>query len=413
MKILYLHQYFATPDESGSTRSYEMARRLVERGHHVDLVTTDWRGTRHVDSARVRDGFGIREIDGIVVHAKRIAYQNDMPFRERMRAFMQFAVAARRYGTSLEYDVVFASSTPLTVALPGMYLAKRRRVPFVFEVRDLWPDIPIAVGALKNRFAIAAARWLERRAYSRARAVVVLSPDMQSALQSRGVPEQKLHVIPNGCDLDLFAHALGRAPDITPDVRRNRPYPLVLYAGAIGLINNVSYLARIAGAMRDQQRDQLPTARFTVFGSGALEETLRRDAAALGVLDETFFIYPPVPKNEVPQVFADADVSMSLFADVPGMSANSANKFFDALASGTAVAINYGGWQAELIRTHEAGIVLPPDNADAAAQQLAAFLSDENRVRRAGQNARALAEARFDRNAQAADLARLLEGIVD
>lgn len=401
MKILYLHQYFASPEESGSTRSYEMARRLVERGHHVDLVTTDWRGTFANGS---QAGFALRNIDGIAVHTRRIPYQNEMPFRERMRAFLRFAVAARRYGTSLEYDVVFASSTPLTVALPGMYLARRRNVPFVFEVRDLWPDIPIAVGALKSRLAIAAARWLEHRAYSRARAVVVLSPDMRSALLSRGIPEQKLHVIPNGCDLDLFA------PDeaLLPDASRNRPYPIILYAGAIGLINNVSYLAQIAGALHSQ----LPAARFTVFGSGAYEETLRRDAAALGVLDETFFIYPPVPKNEVPRVFADADVSMSLFADVPGMSANSANKFFDALASGTAVAINYGGWQADLIRTHEAGIVLPPDNAVAAAEQLAEFLSDEDRVRRAGQNARALAEARFDRNAQAAELARLLEGIV-
>ena len=188
LRILYLHQYFATPDESGSTRSYEMARRLVERGHHVDLVTTDWRGAFSNGS---RADFELRNIDGIVVHARRIPYQNEMPFRARMRAFLRFAFAAKRYGTSLEYDVVFASSTPLTVAIPGMYLARRRGVPFVFEVRDLWPDIPVAVGALKSRLTIAGARWLERRAYSRADAVVVLSPGYAICLAVARCPRSR------------------------------------------------------------------------------------------------------------------------------------------------------------------------------------------------------------------------------
>ena len=171
MKILYLHQYFKTPGMAGGTRSFEMARRLVARGHEVHVVTA-----RDAPGSRV---WTYTQESGIDVHWCSVPYSNHMSYSRRIRAFAKFSRLAARRAASIEADVLFATSTPLSIVLPASYAARRQRIPMVFEVRDLWPELPIAVGALKNPLAIAAARWLERFAYRKATHVVALSPGMR------------------------------------------------------------------------------------------------------------------------------------------------------------------------------------------------------------------------------------------
>ncbi len=143
MRIIYLHQYFNTPEMAGGTRSYEMARRLVAAGHRVDLVTT-WR-----DRTEKKSWF-VTEEAGIVVHWLPLPYSNQMNYRQRMKSFIRFAWASSRRAAGFKGDVVFATSTPLTIAFPGLYAAVRRRIPLVFEVRDLWPEVPIAMGVFRS-----------------------------------------------------------------------------------------------------------------------------------------------------------------------------------------------------------------------------------------------------------------------
>lgn len=143
MHIVYLHQYFNTPAMSGSTRSYEIARRLVSAGHRVSVVT----------SSRISDdrkGWVQSNESGIDVHWLAVPYSNRMAYGERISAFLRFAFGAARRAASLRGDVVFATSTPLTIAIPGVFAARKLKVPMVFEVRDLWPEVPIAIGALRN-----------------------------------------------------------------------------------------------------------------------------------------------------------------------------------------------------------------------------------------------------------------------
>jgi glycosyltransferase involved in cell wall biosynthesis len=399
MRITYLHQYFNTPDMSGGTRSYEMARRLVAKGHEVNMVTS-WRE----DDGR-RDWFETEEA-GIRVHWLPVPYSNNMGFQERIRAFLCFAWGAARKAASLPADVVFATSTPLTIALPGAYAAWRQKAPMVFEVRDLWPELPIAVGALKNPVFRKAAKWLENFAYSRSERIVALSPGMKEGVVKTGFPENKVAVIPNSSDLDLFD------PDKADDqaFRREHPEigggaPLVVYAGSIGRINGVDYLPYIAAYCKKHGIG----VQFAVIAKKSLEEQKVRDTAKrLDVLGKNFHMYPPVPKRKMPEILAAADVALSLFVDLKPMWANSANKFFDALASGTPVAINYGGWQAKLLEETGAGIVLPPDDPDEAARRLDAFVADGRALKEAGHAARRLAEERFSRDQLADQLEQVL-----
>ena len=395
MRIIYLHQYFHTPAVAGSIRSYEMARRFVLWGHEVHLITADRASNR---------GAYQTEEAGIQVHWLDVPYSNMLGTAGRIRAFFQFAWGAAYKAAALEGDLIFATSTPLTVALPAVYAAKRKRVPMVFEVRDLWPELPIAMGTLRGWPLKGAARWLERFAYRNAAQVVALSPGMKEGVVRAGYPASRVHVIPNSADLDLFDVPASAGAEFRAAYPWLGDRPLVLYAGTLGAINGVDYLARLAAALRARA----PEVRFLVIGHGPDEAKIRALASELGVLDENFFMIPKVPKAEMPAILSATTVATSLFIDLEEMWVNSANKFFDALASGTPVAINYGGWQAALLGEHDAGLVLDPHDIDVSAHKLFERLSDEAWLARAGKNARQLAQTRFARD----DLARELEAVL-
>lgn len=398
MKIIYIHQYFHTPSVPGSIRSHEMARRFVEWGHEVDLITAD----RNAPP----DGGWRRSVEaGIRVHWLPVPYSNTMSVSERIRAFFKFAYGAAQKASSLKADVIFATSTPLTIALPAVWASKRQRIPMVFEIRDLWPELPIAMGALKGRPAIAAAEWLERFAYRNAAHVVALSPGMKDGVVRTGYPAERVHVIPNSSDIALFDVPASAGEAYRAQNAWLGDRPLVVYIGTLGPINGVSYLAELAAKVRAEA----PEVRFAVIGGGYEEQKIRARAQELGVLDETFFMPGKVPKNQVPVILSAATMASSLFIDLREMWDNSANKFFDGLAAGRPVMINYGGWQADILRETGAGIVVDPHDLDAAKDALLKVLRDAAWLKDAGQRAHKLAKERFARDVLAKKLVGVLE----
>lgn len=401
MKITYLHQYFNTPDMPGDGRSFELGRRLVAAGHEVQLITaqrsTDASGKWHRSCE-----------EGIEVHWLPVPYSNTMSYTDRLRAFFNFAWQSARRAAAIGSDVVFATSTPLTIALPGVWAARRQRVPMVFEVRDLWPELPIAMGALRDPVSRFLARRLERFAYRNSSRIVALSPGMAEGVAATGYAPGRITVIPNSCDLELLA-----TTDAAADVfRTEHPElgtgPIVLYAGTLGHINGVDYLAEVAHAMLELR----PDVRFVVLGYGAREAQVRARAEELGVLEQNFFMYSRIPKRQMVQAFSAASIATSLFIDLPEMEHNSANKFFDGLAAGRPVAINYGGWQKALLDRTGAGLVIDRCPA-AAARQLAAWLGNPERLAKAGQAARKLAEEEFSRDRLAEKLELVLRTAVE
>lgn len=398
MKILYLHQYFNTPNMSGGTRSYEMARRFARAGHEVHMITSARSGTRE-------KGWRVEQIDGITVHWYPIRYDNTMSFPRRIAAFLAFAIAASRRAVGLGGDVVFATSTPLTIAIPAVVAKRRLGIPMVFEVRDLWPDLPIAMGALKSPISIKLARFLEIFAYRNSARVVALSEGMADGVVRRGYPRGRITVAPNSADREAFKvnESVGSA------FRSQRPWlgsrPVVLYAGTLGLINGVCYLVDVAKHFGTSEDDPA----FLIIGDGADREAVLAAAKSHGLLGATVFWEPPIAKSEMPAAYSAATVCTSLFLPIPAMEANSANKFFDALAAGRPIAINYGGWMSSLVQEHKLGAVLPAGDPAEAARVLKALLEDAGRLDAARVNSARLAQE-FDRDVI---VARVLETIED
>jgi glycosyltransferase involved in cell wall biosynthesis len=397
LRVTYLDQLFRTPEMYGITRSYEMARRLVKSGHQVQVVTS-W------SEPTEKKGWFVTTEDGVTVHWYVCPYSNNMGIVRRLLSFFVFLVAALHRAQNLPADIVFASSVPLTIAIPGAFAAWRQHVPMVLEVRDLWPEIPIAIGALPGPILKALARALERFAYRSSARIVAASPGMRDGISAAGYPSGKISVIPNSADIDLFG---GKNADATrllalhPELKGRK---IVLYAGTFGRINGVQYLVDVAARSQAQSS---PTA-FVAVGEGAEFEAVRSLSRAKGVLDSNLFIYPPIPKLEIPHAFAAATITLSLFINLKEMWNNSANKFFDGLAAARPVAINYLGWQADLIRKEDVGVVLPHSDPVAAADLINARLADAAWLEGASQRARRLAETHFSRD----KLAKELEGVL-
>jgi|YNPMSStandDraft_1061717.scaffolds.fasta_scaffold05483_2 glycosyltransferase involved in cell wall biosynthesis len=385
MRILLIDQHFAVPRLATSTFPFVLMSELVRRGHQVTVLTTD--------QGSGRGSWYETEESGIVVHWAKVPYSNHMRYMRRIMAFFQFAGRCIRYIHRLSpFDIVYAASSPLTVAFPGVYAARRWHCPMVFEVRDLWPEVPIALGALRDPLSIAAAKWLERFAYRNAAFVIARSPMMADGVVETGYPRERVRVVPNACDFRRFDVPAESGKSFRQENQWLADRPLVLYAGAFGLVNGCSYIVRLAAEVEKL----VPEARFLLVGQGREEQMIRDLARELGVLDRTLFIRPPVPKNEVPRLFSAADITMSTVIDVPALHKNCANKFFDSLAAGRPIAINHEGWLADLIREHDCGLVLPARDIRQAGQMMAQALRNRDWLRQAGRRAYQLGRKQFD-----------------
>jgi glycosyltransferase involved in cell wall biosynthesis len=387
MRIVYIHQYYCNPQMTGGIRSYEQARRLVARGHTVHVITTDITGGKRAL------GWRRTEDDGVQVHWFSVPYSNNMSYARRLRAFAEFMILAAAKAAALKADLVFATSTPLTVAVPGVIAARLRRVPFVFEVRDLWPEVPIEMGALRNPIARRLAGALAGFAYRNAEEVIALSPGMAAGVTARR-PGTRTTMIPNAADLAMFEVRPDAVQRFRDEHRWLGDRPLIVYTGALGAVNGVDYLVRAARRMRDLD----PDAQILIVGHGKEWDATRRLASDHGLLDDTVHMWEKVPKAELPVILGAATMSTSFVRPVRALWDNSANKFFDALAAGRPIAINYGGWQSDLLRETGAGLVLDPYDADAAGVLLAGHVRDEPWLKQAREAAHRLAVEQFSRD---------------
>lgn len=367
MKVVYLHQYFTTAKMVGGTRSYEFARRLVRDGHEVHVVTSDRSG-----DSRTK-GWSVSEVEGIKVHSVPQAYNNAMNPGQRLVAFFRFAVLASARARALAGDVVFATSTPLTIAIPGIAATVGKRTPLVMEIRDLWPDVPIALGYLRNPVMRFFAKALERAAYRNSAAIVALSKDMEAGIIAKGVNQSRITVIQNLSDTSRFQEKYLRPADFYESHRELQGRPFVVYAGAFGYVNGLEYMVSLASHYREYDSRMA----FVAIGEGGRRAAVEEFAERLGVLGKNFFIFDPVPKDELPTVLAAATACSSWVMPINELAANSANKFFDALAAGRPMLINHGGWQSETLMASGAGIALDQTNLANAARSLYERLSDD------------------------------------
>ncbi len=394
MHVAYIHQHFSTTKGTTGTGSYEMARRLLETGHRVTMIC----GASEVSDMNAADSERVStlDVDGITVKRINEPYANRMGFVARLRAFGRFARAATGVVTQLDADLVFASSTPLTVGIPGMKGARKLGAPFVFEVRDLWPDVPVAIGILRNPLLIWYARRLERRIYRAAERIIALSPGMKRGIAKTGYPADRITMIPNGADLDLFQ------PSAEPlhDPRFGRPDDFrLVFTGAHGLANGLDAVLDAAAELKRRGQSGI---RFVFIGSGGQKAHLVERSRREG-LDSLVSWVDPIPKVELARVLPRLDVGMMILKNLPAFYyGTSPNKFFDYIASGMPVLVNYPGWMADMLQEHKSGVVIPADQPAAFADAVLWMRDHPEELISMGQRARQLAESRFDR-AQLAD----------
>jgi len=383
---------------SGGTRSYEMARRLVSAGHDVHMVTS-WRS----DQERPGAWFTTDEA-GIKVHWLSVPYSNHMSYMSRIIAFFRFAFLSINKTKELQGDIIFATSTPLTIAIPAVFASRSKNIKMVFEVRDLWPELPIAVGALRNPLLKWLAKKLEKWAYFHSEAVIALSPGMKEGVTKTGYPSERVAVIPNSSDNKEFS----TDPQSADSFRKSRGWlqdrPLLVYAGTFGVINGADYMVGLAKALLSIN----PEIRILLIGEGQEKSRIKALSESSGVLGVNLFIEDSVPKKDVPALLSAASISASLFIDLPEMQPNSANKFFDALASGTPVLLNYGGWQHDLVNAKGCGLAMWRKPIDLVAKEVAEKIDDKTWLDSAGRSARCLAETAFDRDKLAQEFAEVI-----
>jgi glycosyltransferase involved in cell wall biosynthesis len=401
MNILYIHQYFATPTGTTGTRSYEFSKRWVKAGNKVIMLTTI-ANLREQDLKDSKGCFVKRNIiDGIDIRAINLPYNQKMNYVQRILSFVGFVFLASIYLLFIEKpDVVYATSTPLTVGIPAMVAKLFKRAPYVFEVRDQWPEVPIEIGIIKNKLLIRILLWLEKAIYKHSSAIVAASPGMADGIKKVLLNEKFIKVIPNSCDLDMFR------PDLSGYSIRERYHwnnkLVFLHAGTMGKMNDLGFVINAAKELAD-----FPSILFVLLGDGKQKPALEKKIVQYGL--KNVLILPAFPKKDLPAFFAAADIGLVIFGNYPVIEHNSANKFFDALSAGKPILLNYSGWQRKVLEENKAGLGCNLYDIEEFVEKVKYFNSHREQLLEMGKNARQIAERLFDRDQLAAEALKVIE----
>lgn len=402
MKILYFHQHFTTPEVGGGTRSYELARRLIERGHSVTMICgqSSRLGLKATNSNNIFKG----NIDGIDIIQVAIPYSNSDGIARRTMTFLSFAWAGVKIALNEEYDLLFATSTPLTAGIPGIFMKWfGRKKKFIFEVRDLWPELPKALG-MKNPFLLGGMSVLEKLSYRKADACIGLSPGICQGIVKRSQKNKRVTLIPNGCDLKLFNP--GKRAELELEGIEAED-TVAVFTGAHGVANGLDAVLDAAQVLIKRGRGDI---KIVFIGNGKLKPHLVRRTRREGL--ENCLFFDPVPKTRLTTIVSRADIGLMILANVPAFYyGTSPNKFFDYISSGLPVLNNYPGWLADMIRQNNCGVVVPPSNAEAFANALINLADHPELMKEYGENSRRLAEGQFSRNDLATKFVDFLEEV--
>mgnify|MGYP003385346613 CR=1 FL=1 len=406
MRILYIHQHFSTPRGAFGTRSYEFACRLVAAGHQVIVVCGA--SSRSVTGLEAPFVNGRREglVDGINVIEYDIGYSTGDGVARRIAKFTRFGLEASKIALTTSYDLIFATSTPLTAAIPGVLAKCFRRKPFVFEVRDLWPELPRALG-VTNPVLLGGMGALEWTAYRSADHVVGLAPGIVDGIARHGIDRDRISLIANGCDVALFQDRPDDTPAPSWPVGVEPGDFVAVYSGAHGIANGLDALIPVAEELRARGCEGI---KLVLIGNGATKDALVKEVQSRGLKSIVFGDL--VPKTDLVRLLKRADAGLQLLKNVTAFyRGTSPNKFFDYIAAGIPVIVNYPGWIAELVEDNACGSVVPPDDPVAFADALMRARDQGDGWRALGTNSNRLAKENFSRDRLGATFLDVIETV--
>ena len=388
MNILYFHQHFSTPSGATGIRSYEMARFLAEHGHSVTMVCGSYGAGKTGLDTPFRNGVRSGFVAGFRVIEFELPYSNRDGFLKRTWTFLRFAFQSIKLVFSEEFELLFATSTPLTAAIPGIVARLFNKGRFVFEVRDLWPELPRAMGVISNPLVLFGMALLERIAYHSAHRCIGLSPGICAGIKKKHFPGTRVDLIPNGCDLEIFRSEARLEPaSISPTDF------VAVYSGTHGIANGLDAVLDAANVLKSRGRKDI---KIVFIGEGKTKESLIQKARQ-NDLDNCLFL-PPMNKGDLAALLNRANLGLMILANVPAFYyGTSPNKFFDYIAAGKPVLNNYPGWLADMITEWNCGFAIESGKPEIFADTLEKAADNRNLLHTMGANGRRLAAAKFDR----------------
>jgi glycosyltransferase involved in cell wall biosynthesis len=395
MKIVVIYQYFGTPAGSWSTRIYELTRRWVKEGHHVTVVTSPY-DKSDINATGLISRQDIEGIELIVIDS---GDSNKFNKVKRLWRVLKFSIFSCYYGLIVPADIVIASSGPITIAIPGLLRKMIKKTPFVFEVRDLWPLGGIVMGKIRNKWAQKILLWFENYIYQKADSIVTCSEGQANNISKRLGYKNKLNVIPNASDEDLF----GEYIELNVAQRNligNKPY--VLHLGSLGFIHNVSYIIDSA--------QYLPNVPFVLLGDGAERSMLENKVKALGL--KNIYFLGQMPKKDTVAWMANCELSLFTTLDNEVQDTCSPNKIFDSFAAGKPIIQTTRGWIHQLVDESHCGYNADPQNPLDFANKIEKYMSlSPSEKEKMSKSARELSRTKFNRDLLAKKYLNILQDV--
>jgi len=396
MHILIIHQAFAALNEPGGTRHYELAHYLAERGHKVTIIASS------VSYISGEISPPIQNPEKNITILRAYVYQaHHKSFVHRVFAFLSFMVDSFFMGLKLKnIDLIWGTSPPIFQGMTAWALARLKRVPFLFEVRDLWPAFAISAGVLKNGILIRASEWLEKFLYRGADRVMVNSPGYIDHVKNKGA--EQIELLTNGVDVGMFDPAQ-RGESFRASHHLQDKFTF-LYAGAHGMSNDLESLLDSAKLLEDS-----PNIHILLLGDGKEKANLQAKAQKMGLKNLSFL--PSVPKNEMAEAIAGADACLAILKPLELYKTTYPNKVFDYMAAGRPVILAIGGVIREVVEAARGGIPVPPGDAGALAEAIRSLAEDRRGSKILGQNGRRYVETHFERAIVAEKLNEIIEAM--
>jgi len=407
MRILYISQYF--PPEAGATqtRAYEMARNLVRLGHQVTMIAEIPNHPSGIIPPEYRgkwiERVDLEGIDVIRVWVKTSPVKN---FRQRILFYLSFMFASTLAGLFLthgHFDFVYATSPPLFTGASGLLISILKRIPFVFEVRDIWPESAVALGELANPMAIKCATRLEEACYAHAKKIVVVTQGIRSRLAQRGIQPAKIALVPNGANTELFQFKAEARDRVRSQLNLEGKF-VAVYAGIHGIAQGLETVVETAWLLKEN-----PDVHILLVGDGPKKKELAELIRQRELSNLT--LVPEQPRQLIPDYLSAADVALVPLRKLEIFSSALPSKMFDAWACQLPVLLSVSGEARDVLDGCEGGLFIPPEDPDALKNGILACQTAPQLRKKWGENGRRFTEEFYSRQALAEELAAVLTSI--
>lgn len=397
MRILLIHQYFLEQNDGGGSRWNEMSRMWALDGHEVTVLAGTVHYTTGVKSERYKGKYVFvdRYPEGnIRVIRSHVSESYNTSFIGRLWGYFSFVFSSLYAGIFYareKYDAIIVTSPPLFVGITAYILSKLKGVPFVFEVRDLWPESAIDTGIVKSNLIIKMAYWFESFIYKKAHLINVLTPAFRDALIKKGVPEKKIIQIPNAGDFELVSKVNNEFDAIAFRNKHNvsKDSFVITYVGAHGVANHLDQIIETANILRDKN------IVFWLIGDGMEKNRLKLKANQMGLKNVIFF--DPVPKAEVFKYILASDMGASVLKKADAFKTVYSNKTFDYMSCKKPIFMAIDGVSRALVEEADAGVYVEPENANDFAAKVLLYQKNPDLVFSQGINGYDYAINNFDR----------------